>query len=416
MRVCVALEYRFVRLPDGSVWTRNQYPLRFWQRYLDVFDAVRCLARVEDVPRLDGEWHRADGGTVSFAAVPYYVGPAQYLMRARRVRREIHRAGAPGDAFVLRVPGLVSDHLWRKLIAARHPYGVEVLGDPHDVFSPGAVRHPLRPFFRWYGTRQLRRQCRGACAASYVTDGVLQRRYPAGGPAIGASSIELRAGAVVESPRKWLAHPATTRLIFVGSLEQYYKGPDLLIQAVASSVRRGLDLQLTIVGEGRCRSRLELLAAQEGCADRIRFAGQLPSAQVSPELDAADLFVLPSRTEGLPRAMVEAMARGLPCIGSDAGGIPELLSADAIVPRGSAEALADRIHQVVTDRARMATLSAENLNRAQAYRSEVLQRRRIGFYEQVRDATTRWRDANPVDHQRIAAGAFGEADRGNVLT
>ena len=76
MKVSVALEHRFARLPDGSVWTQSQFRLPFWRRYLDVFDRVRCIARVLDVPRLDGDWHRADGERVSFSVVPYYLGVA----------------------------------------------------------------------------------------------------------------------------------------------------------------------------------------------------------------------------------------------------------------------------------------------------------------------------------------------------
>jgi glycosyltransferase involved in cell wall biosynthesis len=407
MNVCVAVEYRFVRLPDGSVWTPNQYALSFWNRYLDVFDAVRCLARVLDVPRLEGDWHRADGPGVSFSAVPHYVGPSEFATNARRIRSAIHGAIAPGSAYLLRVPGNVGDVARGKLKAMGYPYAVEVLGDPYDVFSPGAVRHPLRGFFRWYATRQLTLHCAGACAASYVTEEALQRRYPSNGPSIGASSVELSNDAFAAGPRQTPRQAARVDLLFVGSLEQYYKGPDLLIRAFAQCVGRGLNLGLTIIGDGKYRRRLEALAGELACRDRVRFTGQVAATQVEAELENADLFVLPSRTEGLPRAMVEAMARGLPCIGSDAGGIPELLPPDAIVPRGDMRALAAKIHELVTSPARMSAMSAENLDRAKAYRSEVLQERRVQFYRRVLETTAAWLRDHPSSapqHRPVQVG------------
>ncbi len=179
-------------------------------------------------------------------------------------------------------------------------------------------------------------------------------------------------------------------VIFVGSLEHYHKGPDLLIGALATCVSAGLDLVLTVIGDGSRRRDLERLASEMGCGDRVVFAGQIPSTAVAAQLDRADIFILPSRHEGLPRAMIEAMARGLPCIGSDVAGIPELLPPDALVPSGDRDALAARLQQVVGDTAWMTNMSARNLHEARAYRAAVLQQRRLGFYRRVREATEAW--------------------------
>ena len=115
------------------------------------------------------------------------------------------------------------------------------------------------------------------------------------------------------------------------------------IHAFARCVNAGHDLTLRFIGDGRRRQDLEALAAQLNCRDRIVFAGQIASTAVVAELDQADLFVLPSRHEGLPRAMIEAMARALPCIGSDVAGFPELLPPSAIVPNGNLDALTSKL-------------------------------------------------------------------------
>jgi glycosyltransferase involved in cell wall biosynthesis len=120
----------------------------------------------------------------------------------------------------------------------------------------------------------------------------------------------------------------------------------------------------------------------------VRFHGQLPAGQAVWEvLDRADLFVLPSRQEGLPRAMIEAMARGLPCIGSTVGGFPELLPPEAMVPPGDATALARKIGDLLASPQHMAALAASNLQRAHNYRADQLRERRIAFYRSVREQT-----------------------------
>jgi glycosyltransferase involved in cell wall biosynthesis len=90
------------------------------------------------------------------------------------------------------------------------------------------------------------------------------------------------------------------------------------------------------------------------------------------------------------------MACGLPCIGSTAGGIPELLPAEALVPSGDVQALYERIAEVANDPTRMKRMAAENLVRAYDFRSEVMQARRSEFYREVRRVTEGWLAAHPA--------------------
>ncbi len=399
MRVQVALEARFDRTPDGHVWSPGWAHYDFFCRYLDVFDEVSVIARVRAVDQPPMGARRADGPGISFISLPHYVGPWQFARRHRALRRAVHHAVMPFAAVVLRVPGPIGTLVEREMRAAGRPFGVEVVGDPREVFGPGGVRTRLRPLFRWWAPRTLRRQCAGACAATYVTARRLQECYPPtpGVFASGCSDIDLDDDAFVAHPRSCHAASDPWNVLLVGSLEQLYKGPDVLIEAAALCTEFGLDLRIAIVGDGRHRSELESLARARGLANRVCFKGELPSGNaVRAELDRADLFVLPSRTEGLPRALIEAMARAVPCIGTSVGGIPELLAPSELVPPADASALAAKLCEVLGDEQRLSLLSAANLERARAFHMEALVPRRRDFFRAVKEATLAWQHSRGI--------------------
>lgn len=395
MRLLLTNEHRFDSTPDGSVWTQSTFPYSFWVPYLAEFESVRVVARIRAAEGPRPDWVRADGQDVTFSPVPHYLGPWQYLRMARRVRRAAKAAVGPRDAVIMRVPSIFPPILGPGLLRSGRPYGLEVVGDPCEVYAPGAVRHPLRPIFRRFFARRMRGQIIHACAVHYVTQEKLQRRYPPGPGAFSTSysDAELKDAAFVRSPRPPAAPRPRMALVTVGSLAQMYKGSDILLAAAARCVQRDLDMDLTIVGDGRHRPALEAQAASLGLAQRVSFLGHLPAGEaVRSELDRADLFVLPSRVEGLPRAMIEAMARALPCVGSTAGGIPELLSQEDLVPPGDAAALAAKLEEVLSDPARLARMSARNLERARDFHFDKIQAKRVEFCAQVRKSTQAWLD------------------------
>ncbi|MEM7552771.1 MAG: glycosyltransferase [Cyanobacteria bacterium P01_A01_bin.84] len=388
MNVVVTLEHRFATTPDGKVWTQTAFPYTFWKRYLAVFDSVRIVARSRKVKSVPSDWKRVDGTMVSFVSIPYYIGPWEYLKKSQQVKQTVRNAVGKKDAVILRVDSQIACCLEPILIKNSHPYAVEVVADPYDVFAPGSVEHPLRPFFRWWCTKQLKRQCANASAASYVTKEALQQRYPCSNYATGISDVDLPSGTIVNTPRPPIEEKRTIKLIFVGTLAQLYKAPNVLIDSIAICCQSGLNISLTIVGDGQYRSNLQAQVKNLGLKDRINFQGQLASGDaVRSQLDIADLFILPSYQEGLPRAMVEAMGRGLPCIGSTVGGIPELLSPFDMVPPGDAIALAKKIQEVVSDPDRMVKMSADNLEKARKYTDEVLSKERIEFFSHIKEIT-----------------------------
>jgi glycosyltransferase involved in cell wall biosynthesis len=117
------------------------------------------------------------------------------------------------------------------------------------------------------------------------------------------------------------------RLVFVGRLA-YPKGLDLLFPCLHRLKQKGFAFKLTLVGDGEMRPRLEHLASTLNLEDHVEFLGEQSQEAVAVELEKAELFILPSRYEGLSNAALEALSYGLPCLLSRCGGLDTFLTKD----------------------------------------------------------------------------------------
>lgn len=391
MKVLVTASERFAMTSDGSLWSaKATLDYQQWAGYLEVYDEVYLMGRAKLQSTPPPGWVKATGPGVKAVPVPYFVGPWEYIKNYRGVKSVTEKAVAEAEAFQLRIPCTIGTAVYDCLTPQR-PFGIEVIADPYDSFAPGSVKHPLRPFFRWWFPRQLRCKCSDATAALYVTKEALQSRYPCPQYSVGVSDAELPQEMLVATSRPLNPGLCKFTLIQVGTLAQLYKAPDVLIEAIAVCVQNGLDIKLVLVGDGKYRTQLQQQAKNLAISDRVHFCGQLSSRDaVRDQLDQADLFVLPSHQEGLPKAMVEAMGRALPVIGSTVGGIPELLPPEDMVSPGDVTALANKIREVVTDPQRMVRMSARNLEKAKEYTKTALRGQRLAFYRYVREQTEVW--------------------------
>lgn len=394
MNLAITLEYRFSKTPNGSIWTKTTYSSSFWDSYLNVFDKIKIIARAEEVCFIDSDYKRVDSSNrIEVICLPLYIGPLQYLQNFIEIRKILTREVSNKDAVIMRVGSPIADILQKILKKRKQPYGVEVVGDPWDVFASSAFHHPFRLFFRYYFRNKLRKQCKNADAALYVTAHTLQNKYPVDKNKFftGVSDIELDEQDLLEKPRSFNRDGDIFKLIFIGSLEYYAKAPDILIEAVALNIKKGFKLCLTIVGDGRIRENIEKSTRKLNIKEYVNFLGQLPAGEsIKRQLDEHDIFILPSRTEGLPRALIEAMARALPCIGSDVGGIPELLEDEDMVKPGDAVALAQKIEEFLFSPTRMNAASKRNLEKSKEYLFPIIIERKKKFINKVKDNQTKW--------------------------
>jgi len=394
MKLVITTQNRYDRTPDGAVWSSTGMAYGYWTRYLDAFEQVQVTARLRAVPQAGPGAVRADGDRVCVSQIPYFVGPLQMICRAGEVWRALGGVAQPGDAVILRVPSQMASLLRRHMIRRGLPYAVEVIADPFEQFSPGVHLVPGMQLLRLISRIEMRLDCRRAAVAAYVTQNELQKRYPCPGGMFGVSDVDLDPAAFADGPRRFAPGNGARKWLLVGSLHHGQKGVDILLRAMAalrdSSSTTIRDAILTVIGDGPERAGLIDLAQSLGLADRVRFPGSLPGHQhVRKHLAEADLFVLPSRSEGLPRAMLEAMAMGLPCIGTRVGGVPEILQEEAIVPPADSSALAAKLNGVCADTALLNDLAAGNFETAGRFRKELLRPALRSFLEQVRERSVK---------------------------
>jgi glycosyltransferase involved in cell wall biosynthesis len=143
--------------------------------------------------------------------------------------------------------------------------------------------------------------------------------------------------------------PDEPRLAFVGVAERY-KNVDGLAAAWRLAAPRLPGVTLELVSSGRLEATLEQLVAD--LPEQTVWHRRLEPAEVSALLDRSWALVLPSFSEGLPRVAIEALARGRPIVGSDAGGIPNAVTDGEnglLVPPGDAQALADALVRLCTE-------------------------------------------------------------------
>lgn len=393
VKLTVVYDHRFACTPDGRRWSKGNLGYSFLSRYLRVFDGLDVVCRQQDVDSPPTGFVEASGPGCEFLPLGNFRGMLGYVRHRRDFRAQLEERVEEAigtSAFLLRAPAVIGKPATDLLRRRGVPYAVEVVGDPSGVFGWGRPAGPVGVVLARTLSTRLRQQVRDAVAVGYVPSPELRERYPArpGAATEDYSSLALAEDAIVPAPRRTTAVPAPLRLVTVCSLDFPYKGVDVLVQAVEVLRRRGVDVSATVVGDGRLRQRYERDVVARGLGQVVAFVGQVsPGAEIRRHLDAADVFVLASLTEGLPRAMVEAMARGLPCVGTTAGGMPALLPAEYCARPGDAADLARAIMAATRTVEALGEASSVNLRRAGSFRATETHRRSDRIYRALQEAT-----------------------------
>ena len=217
----------------------------------------------------------------------------------------------------------------------------------------------------------------------YVTQSFLQSRYPTKTPLnIGCSDvdIEIISNTLENRLEKLKVNKKYIKIGTIGSLEATYKGYDTVIKALSLLKKRNkFDFKLELVGGG-ASTHIDKLLSKSIVKDHVTIKGTLSHPTgIFDWLDNIDIYLHPSRTEGLPRSLVEAMSRGCACIGSNVGGIPELIAPQYLHEKNDINKLSKLIEKLFNTEERKKNI-LKNFENASNYDKKILNTKRFDFY------------------------------------
>lgn len=370
------------RTKDGEVFGTH-YSEAIKQRYLQLGDHVTFMMREAPLTSDASRYSRIAPGRFAFVPVPDLMSPTKRIVNHRAAKRIIDREVKCADLIVARIPSLTSRLTFARAKALGKPIITECVGCNWDALWNHDWKGKVSALWYYHLQKSVLHE---STHVVYVTEDFLQGRYPTKGESIAISNVNISGPekSVLENRLEVIANRdssmSTLRLATAADVGVPYKGQGDVIQVLKALSERGIDAEYHLAGGGD-QTRLRAIARRCQVDARVIFHGALEHSQVLALLDEMDVYIQPSRQEGLPRAMVEAMSRGLPCMGARTGGIPELIPKERIFSPGKSDQIV-AILTALADKENQRQDAQRNFQRAKAYSKNQLDKKRADFYQQ----------------------------------
>jgi glycosyltransferase involved in cell wall biosynthesis len=387
MKVVFAHDNYFYKGNGEKVYSEVQFSQSVWTRYLDAFDEVVVAARLREMPedKKPESMNLSSRSNVSFVSIPNMSSLSGKITDYHKCRAILTKVIHDSDALIVRLPSEIGFIAASIAVRLRKPWAVEVVGHVWDSYwNYGSLQGKL---YAPIATRVMKRIVKRAPFAIYVTEQYLQELYPCAGMTSYASNVEIIPVSVEVLERRLeriISNTSTLNIGLIGSLYAKYKGIDTALLAIKHSIGKIPPIQFRILGGGNQAPWLQLVR-RLGLEDCVVFCGTLQGNDVSYWLDDIDLYIQPSLTEGLPRALIEAMSRGCPALGSSVGGIPELLNGEYLHPPKQSTSLSNLLIRVLNQKEERIQMARSNFSLSKQYDKPLIDARRNEFWQRFHD-------------------------------
>lgn len=364
---------------------------QMFQRYFKVADKLELVIRTRAISTNEGakKMGRISNPNISVIECPNLSSVGGLLKNRKQAEKIIEKSIKDAELIFVRVPSVIGNlsiDIARKL---KKKYLVEVVGCPWDAYWNYSLKGKM---VAPVATQMMRSRVKKAPYVLYVTNSFLQNRYPTEGKTINCSNVELqpmtedillRRISKIDNPNR--------KKIIIGTaagLDVLYKGQQYIIYALGELKKQGItDFEYQLIGGGT-GNYLKQVAEECNVVDQINIIGQMPHEKVFEWMDSIDIYAQPSRQEGLPRSMIEAMSRGLPCIGAMTAGIPELIEDEYIFTNSKTEVgeIVKILLDLYNNNILLKKIATRNFNMAKKYQRDILVERRTCFFKSFADS------------------------------
>jgi glycosyltransferase involved in cell wall biosynthesis len=387
MTLIVTVERRYLKY-NSEYYLEGVEDYSFFNRYLTVFDTVYVLARCSEVERIKPSYCKFNAGPNVFILPIETKGTG--ALSILNIFFTLSKKHIQDSHIILRTPGTLAYLVYFASTFFRYQFSLEIVTDPEqeaNSITPYKIINSFySKFFHWVFIRQLK-NCK---AASFVTTHQLQDKYltdkqrPLKKFSFSYSSLDLPLNHFITEAE--LTHKLSNfstndniTITFIGDLNRPFKGLDVLLKAMTLLDTK---YKLQIIGDGKLMKHYQSLTHQLLVQDRVFFIGYIKDTDLKFRLlKSSHLLVLPSRREGLPRVLIEAMASGLPCIATRVSGVLELIEDKFVVSVDDYKAISCKINLLMQNPEAYKEASFRNLYFSYKYEKTSMQLLRDDYYQ-----------------------------------
>lgn len=382
---CLFIYDNKFKIKDNKVYSAGGINDKLFKRYVLSSENIVVINRMEKVDSCKG-LSQITSGNIIFAPVKGLVFSKvfsiYFIPNMQLFIKEFKKA----DFVVVRLPSFLGVFALVVNIGFKKKYFLEVAGDAKEALLTSKM-NPSIPFkiFIYVFFELNKYFIKSANGVIYVTQDMLQEKYPTNGLTAHASNVDIDIQSRELNIDNYRCSNKFFKIGLIGSFNNHYKGITEAINAISFLKNRQVSVELRILGSGTLKSYYQSLAKDKGVNDLVFFDGiRKGGEEVSEWLESLDLYIQPSYTEGLPRALIEAMSVGLPAVASNVGGISELLSEESLVKPYDSKALAEKIEVLVDSQQLRFKHGRLNYQKSKNYDKDILVKRRSDFWAAAR--------------------------------
>lgn len=372
MKLVFVHDHKF-RLVKGKIYSTGGLSDEALSRYTENFGYTTVIARIIEEKNGEEKYSEIKNNNV--------VIKNGITIGKSGMKEEIKKS----DCVIVRMPsflGLKAINIAKKM---NKPYLVEIVACPWDSLWNHSLKGKL---IAPYMTKVMKVIAKDSSHVIYVTNEFLQKRYPTNGQNVSCSNVVLTKFNREVLTRRMEKIKLKSDKIIIGTtaaIDVRHKGQQYIIEALGRLKQQGItNYEYQLVGGGDS-THLKSVAKKYNVEDQVKFLGPKPHDKVFDWLDTVDLYVQPSRQEGLPRALIEAMSRAIPCFGAKTGGIPELLDNRFIFSNTKKNISEICLILLGFNKELMLEQAKINYENAQKYKKDFIEQRRVKFFEEFKN-------------------------------